>query len=392
VKQHPIKVVRIIARMNIGGPALHVTFLTAGLEPKGFKTVLVSGVENPGEGSLKDWARTRGVEPIVIPEIVGEASFRFRDVKAILKAYHLIRKERPLIVHTHTAKAGFVGRIAARLAGVPLVVHTYHGHVLQGYYSPLKTWLLRRMEQALALFTDRLVAVSERIRQDLVNYGVAPRGKIVVIPLGLELEQFRELEGYRGKLREELGIGEKAPLIGIVGRLAPIKNHRLFLETAALVSAEIPQARFIVVGDGLLRPELERYAAQLGLNGRLFFLGWRRDLPHIYADLDALVVSSKNEGTPVSAIEAMASGLPVVATKVGGLPDLIEDGKTGILVEPGSAEAMAQALVELLRNPRMAEQIGRLAQARVLERYTTQRLLQDVEDLYLELLSQKGLI
>lgn len=389
MKNSPLKVVRIIARMNIGGPALHVTYLTEGLGPRGFETVLVSGKENPGEGSLVNWARSRGVEPVLVPEIVGEASLKSRDVKALIKVYRLLRRERPHIVHTHTAKAGFVGRIAARLAGVPIVVHTYHGHVLHSYYSFLKTWLLRRMEQALASLSDRLIAVSEQVRQDLIEYGVAPESKITVIPLGLELEQFLQLEGVRGELRRELGIAQDAPLVGIIGRLAPIKNHRLFLEMAALLAEEFPTARFAVVGDGLLRPELERYATELGLNGRVLFLGWRRDLPRIYADLDVLVISSKNEGTPVSAIEAMASGVPVVATRVGGIPDLIEDQKTGILVEPEDPSALADAVISLLRNPPMARRMGQAAQAHVLEKYTVERLLDDTEKLYRELVSQK---
>jgi glycosyltransferase involved in cell wall biosynthesis len=386
-----VKIIRIIARLNIGGPAIHVVNLNAGLDPTRFKSLLVSGTENPGEGSMLDYAVSRGVQPIVIPEIVGEATFKPRDVKAMAKLYRLIRQERPHIVDTHTAKAGFVGRLAARLAGVPTVVHTYHGHVLHGYYSPLKTWLLRRMEQALARLTDCIVAVSEQVKRDLVTYGVAPPEKVTVIPLGFELEPFLSCETHRGELHREFGLSGDTRLVGIVGRIFSIKNHRLFLDAAAQVAAREAAARFVIVGDGVLRPEMERHARALGIADRVIFTGWRRDLPRIYADLDVLVVSSDNEGTPVSAIEAMASGCPVVATRVGGLPDLIAEGETGYLVPPRDPEALADAILRLLQNPDAAARMGQTARAVAQERFTLRRLLADTENLYQQLLAQKGI-
>lgn len=387
-----IKVVRVIARLNIGGPAIHVTALTAGLDPSRFESLLVTGTENPGEGSLMDAALARGIRPVVIAAIVGEASLKPRDVTALVALYRLIRKERPQIVHTHTAKAGFLGRVAARLAGVPMVVHTYHGHVLHGYYGPMKTRLLRRMERALARMTDRIIAVSEHVKADLVGYGVARPEKISVIPLGFDLEPFFNSAAYRGAFQRELGLGNGARLVGIVGRVFPIKNHRLFLDAAARVAGEEGHARFVVVGDGILRPEMEAHARRLGITDRVIFTGWRRDLPRIYPDLDVLVVSSKNEGTPVSAIEAMASGCPVVATRVGGLPDLIDDGKTGCLVPSEDAPALAAAILRVLRDPDAAGRIGRAAQAQVRERFRVERLIGDLEGLYTALLEEKGML
>ncbi len=387
-----LKIVRVIARLNIGGPAIHVITLTAGLDRARFESILVTGTENPGEGSFLDLAVDRGIEPVIIPEIVGEATLKPRDVKALAALYRLIRRERPHIVHTHTAKAGFLGRLAARLAGVPVVVHTYHGHVLHGYYPPLTTWLLRRMEQALARVTDRLVAVSEEVKRELVAYGVANPEKITIVPLGFELKPLLESARYRGGLRRELGLSNGAPLVGIVGRIFPIKNHRLFLDAAARVAAQDNAAGFVIVGDGVLRQKMEEHASALGIADRVIFTGWRRDLPRIYADLDVLVVSSNNEGTPVSAIEAMASGCPVVATRVGGLPDLIEEGETGYLVPSGDAQALAGGIQRLLRDREAARHMGQAAQARVGARFTAERLLKDVECLYSELLTQKGIL
>jgi lipopolysaccharide/colanic/teichoic acid biosynthesis glycosyltransferase/glycosyltransferase involved in cell wall biosynthesis len=387
-----IKILRVIARMNVGGPAIHVVNLTAGLDPARFHSILVTGTENAGEGSLLDLALARGIEPVVIPEIVGQATLGPRDLKALIALYRLMRRERPHIVHTHAAKPGVLGRLAARLAGVPVVVHTFHGHILHGYYGPLMTWLLRRMERLLARGTDRIIAVSEQVKQDLVRYDVAPPEKISVIPLGFDLQPFLDSGEHRGALYRELGLTNGARLVGIVGRIFPIKNHRLFLEAAARVAAEEHAARFVVVGDGVLRPEMEAHARRLGIADRVTFTGWRRDLPHIYPDLDVLVVSSKNEGTPVSAIEAMASACPVVATRVGGLPDLIEDGETGHLVPAEDAPALAAAILRVLRDREGARRMAGVAREQVSQRFRAERLVADVEHLYSELLAQKGVL
>lgn len=192
------KIVRIIARLNIGGPSLHVVNLNKGLSPDRFESLLVIGSPNPGEGSLMDYAQENRVYPVAISQMVGEASLRPRDIVALLRLYRLLRVERPQIVHTHTAKAGVLGRLAARLAGVPVIVHTYHGHVLHSYYGPLKSWLLRQMEQRLARMTDRLVAVSGLVKEDLIAYRIAPAEKISVIPLGFDLEPFFKLQVGEG--------------------------------------------------------------------------------------------------------------------------------------------------------------------------------------------------
>jgi glycosyltransferase involved in cell wall biosynthesis len=383
-----IKILRVIARLNIGGPAIHVVLLTAGLDQKRFESLLVSGRENPGEGSMLDYALSHGVQPIIIPEIVGEFSLGPRELRALVRLYRLMRRERPHIVHTHTAKAGFVGRLAARLARVPVVVHTFHGHILQGYYSPRKNQLLRGMERVMTRLTNRIIAVSEQVKQDLVTYGVAPAEKILVVPLGLELEPFLDGSHSRGAFRRELNLKGGERLVGIVGRLFPIKNHRLFLDAAALMARQERAVRFVIVGDGALRPEMEQYAHALAIADRVIFTGWRRDLPRIYADLDALVVTSNNEGTPVSAIEAMAASCPVVATRVGGLPDLISDGETGYLVPPGDAQAISAVMLRLLKEPEMARRVGQAARAVVRKRFAAQRLVSDMERLYLELTGQ----
>lgn len=386
-----IRVLRVIARLNVGGPAIHVSLLNAGLDPDRFECRLVSGSENPREGSMLDYARARGVEPIVVPQMMGQAALGPRDLAALRALLRIVRGFRPHIVHTHTAKAGFLGRLAARLAGVPVVVHTYHGHVLSGYYGPAMNVALRRMEQALGWMSDCLVAVSDRVRDDLVRYGVARRDRIRVIPLGLDLDPFLAAEMHRGEFRREIGLDASHHLIGIVGRIFPIKNHRLFLDAAARVAVGDAAARFVIVGDGQLRAEMEAHARALGLAPRVFFTGWRQDLARIYADLDLLVVSSNNEGTPVSAIEAMAAARPVVATRVGGLVDLIDDGATGRLVPPGDVAALASAIAGLAADPDARARMGDAARRLALERYRAARLIGDVQRLYEELLAAKGI-
>jgi len=289
-----IKVLRIIARLNIGGPAIHTILLTAGLNNERFEPLLVTGVEGRREGSMLDLAAAKGVEPIIIPELRRNVGPQDALV-ALLRLYHLIRRERPQIVHTHTTTAGLLGRLAAKLAGVPVILHTFHGHVLRGYFGPLQSKALVWMERFLARLTDRIVTVSEGQRQELAGYGVAPLEKIVVVPLGFELEDLLSCESHRGELRRELGLGDDVRLIGIIARLVPIKNHRLFFQAAKLVAEAVPQARFLVVGDGELREELEAYAHELELDERVLFIGWRRDLPrrsgcggpHLYKRGDA---------------------------------------------------------------------------------------------------------
>jgi glycosyltransferase involved in cell wall biosynthesis len=384
-----IKILRVIARLNIGGPAIHVVNLAAGQDPDRFEQLLVVGSENPGEGSMMDYALSKGVKPLVIPEIVTAFRLTTRDLKALVKLYLLIRRHRPHIVHTHTAKAGFLGRLAARLAGVPIILHTYHGHVLHGYFGRAKSWLLCLMEKVLARFTDRLVTVSEQVKRELIAYGIGKPEQITVIPLGLDLEPFLNSHIERGQFRQELALNNDARLVGIVGRIFPIKNHFLFLEAAARVATREAAVRFVIVGDGVLRSALEQQAQALGIADRVLFTGWRRDLPCIYADLDVLVVSSDNEGTPVSAIEAMAAGCPVVATHVGGLPDLVTDGETGYLVPPRNPEGLANAVLCLLRDSETARRIAQNARAMVREHFSLQRLIADEEYLYRQLLAQK---
>jgi glycosyltransferase involved in cell wall biosynthesis len=388
--RRPIRVLRVISRLNIGGPAIHVALLSRPSSSDRIESLLVTGLENPGEGTMIEFVRSQGVEPVIIPELVADSLIGPRDLVALWRLVRLIRQFRPDIVDTHTAKAGFIGRIAGALTGVPVRIHTFHGHVLQGYYSATKNTVFRRVEKALARLSTRLIAVSDRVKLDLIEYGVARPEKIEVIPLGLDLSPFLNSSTLRGSFKRELGLPESALLVGIVSRIFAIKNHALFVDAAARVTKELPDARFVVVGDGALRADMEERARHLGLDGRVIFTGWRRDLPAIYADLAALVISSNNEGTPFSAIEAMAAAVPVVGTRVGGMPDLIREGTTGILVPPRDADAMSAALVSLLKNSDRRRRMGDAARADVETRFDVARMLTETHALYEACLRKTG--
>ena len=349
-----VRVLRVIARLNIGGPALHVAAL-ADLDPDRFETLLVHGSIGPGEQDMADLLVGRPVQVMALPEL-GRAVRPWHDAVAFSRLLDTIRRFRPHVIHTHTAKAGALGRLAGAWArrgahrrGAPRsrLVHTFHGHVFHGYFNPAVSRGVVVAERGLARLSDRILAVSEQIRADLVErYRVAPAGKVTVVPLGLDLDPFLRTDSG-DRLRAELGIGADVFLIGCVGRLVAIKNHELLLD--ALVAARargLEHALLVIVGDGDRRPALEAAVGRRRLDRHVRFLGWRRDLPQVYEALDVAVLSSRNEGTPVSLIEAMAAGRPVIATDVGGVRDVVESG-AGIVVPSGDVTAFAEALVAL---------------------------------------------
>lgn len=383
-----VRVLRLFSRLNVGGPSLHVVLLTAGLRPLGYETRLVVGHESPREGNLLDWAREHGVACEQLAGL-GREIRPLSDFQSLVSIYRLMREFRPHIVHTHTAKAGLLGRLAARLAGAPVIVHTFHGHVLRGYFGPARNRLFRWIETRLAGWSSALVAVSESVKADLVSLGVSEAGRIRVIPLGLELEP---LSGAlpRGGLRLPAGVPAGSPLVGAVGRLAPIKDLPTLLQAAVRVRASRPDVHFALVGDGEERSLLEREVCRLGLTAAVHFLGWQKDMRAVYGDLDLVVNTSRNEGTPVALIEALAAARPVVATRVGGTPDLLQGGRFGLLVPPADADALAAAILLSLAEPEPAAARARAGQLHVLERHSSTRLVEDMDRLYRELLDGRG--
>jgi glycosyltransferase involved in cell wall biosynthesis len=390
----PVRVLRVIARLNMGGPALHVAYLTAGLQPRGYETTLVAGTLSPGEGSMTFVAEELGVPIVTIDQLHRDISL-FRDAIAVVRLARLIRAQRPQILHTHTAKAGAIGRLAALLAGdarPPIVVHTFHGHVLRGYFGPLRAAGFRLLERWLARQATALIAVSPQVRDDLVALGVAPRESFAVIRLGIRLDERVSANGNeRERLRSLLGIGADRFTLGWIGRMTGVKRTDDVLLALKGLRERGVDACLCMVGDGPDREQAERRAKELGIVRHCFFLGYQDEVAPFYAAFDAFVLPSGNEGTPVSAIEALAAGRPVVATRVGGVPDVVRDGVDGFLVETGDVEALAERLARLAADPELRARMGEAGRARVPGRFAVERLIDDVDRLYRSLLQAKGL-
>jgi len=387
-----VPVLRVIARLNVGGPALHVAYLSAGLTERGYDTTLVAGSIGRGEESMAYVLEEAGTRVITLPGLSREIS-PLRDAVAVVRLAGLIRRFRPEILHTHTAKAGTVGRVAALLAGnarPPIVIHTFHGHVLRGYFSPAKTAFFRILERLLAKVTTVLIAVSPEVRDDLVSLGVAPPEKFVVVRLGIELEERVRCDEPREEIRRRLGIPPERFVVGWLGRMTGVKQTSDLLDALVVLRERGIDAGLLLVGDGPDRDAFEERALALGLVKQCLFLGYQEEVAPWYAAMDAVALPSGNEGTPVTVIEALAAGRPVAAYGVGGVPDVVREGIDGFVVEPGDTAALAARLAELAADPALRDRMGAAGRARVLERYGVPRLLDDVDRLYRETIATKG--
>jgi glycosyltransferase involved in cell wall biosynthesis len=385
----PIRVLRLIARLNVGGPARHAVILDEGLRRRGFDTLLVFGSIGPDEASLEELAHERGLPTTYIPEL-GRRIRAWGDARAFVAILGLLRRWKPDVVHTHTAKAGTLGRLAVLAYNVTVrrpercaTLHTFHGHVFTSYFGRIGSMLVRLVERALARITDRIVTISERQREDITTrFRIAPKSKVVVVPLGLDLGALLAMHGRSAASREAFGLGPGDFVVGYVGRLVPIKDLATLLRGTAMAADRLSSLRLLVAGDGDARPSLEALARQLDLDRRIRFLGWQRDLPSLYSTMDLFALTSLNEGTPVSMIEAMAAGVPVVATDVGGVPDVVEHGITGQLVPPRDPQALSDAILQAARQPGPTAAMAARAKAAVAERFDASRLVQDIDRLY----------
>jgi glycosyltransferase involved in cell wall biosynthesis len=394
----PIKVVRVIARLNVGGPARHVVLLDEGLQRLGYRTLLVHGSIDVGEASLEDLARDRQIATLKLP-LLGRRVGLVHDIRVFAALVRLIRRVEPDVVHTHTAKAGTLGRLAAFAANLTrprkrraVLVHTFHGHVLSGYFSRAGNIAVRAVERALGAVTDRVVTIAPAQRRDITDrFRIAPPGRTVVVPLGLELRELLDVSAASPNLRREFGIDDADVVVGFVGRLVAIKNVRTLVEGFARALDRQPNMFLLIAGDGPQRARLEQLVDELGIAGRVRFAGWLRDLPSLYATLDVCALSSLNEGTPVALIESMAAGKPVVATSVGGVSDLVDHEKTGLLVPARDAEALGGALLRLAGDRELRSRLGSAGRSLAARQYTVGRLVEDMDRLYAEaLLERRG--
>lgn len=379
-RERPIKILRIITRMNIGGPAWQVSVLIRGLDPDQFESQLISGQVADGEADFVD---LRDPElPILRVAALGR-SIRFGDdFRALVEIRRIIVAFRPDIVHTHTAKAGLVGRLAAVTSRVPITVHTFHGHTLHSYFKRPSAQILRFIESRLANHTTSLVAVGGRVRDDLLEAGIGRVDQYSVIPPGVDLGSLPN----QVSARIALGLPPDRPVVLFVGRLTAVKRPDRLIDAMACVLERLPDTLLVVAGEGDLFDETRLRAKPLGPSVR--FLGWRQDLNRVYAAADVAVLTSDNEGMPVSLIEASLSGLPSVTTNVGSAGEVVVDGVTGRVVE-ATAGSVADALVELLSDEDLRSSMGEAAQEHSGKAYGVGRLIRDHEALYHRLLSER---
>ncbi len=408
ITKNKIKIVRIIARLNVGGPARHVVWLTKELQDDEFQTALLTGTVPAGEEDMGYFAVENGVAPVFIEEMSRELSPK--DVVSLWKVYRQIRREKPDIIHTHTAKAGTIGRVAGflyrwltpqTLIGKPRrvkLVHTYHGHVFHSYYGSLKTKIFLSIEKTLARFaTDKIVVISDQQYQEIhEKFGVGKKKQFEIIPLGIDLQPFADWESKRNILREEIGAADDEILIGLVGRLTEVKNHSLFLKVAKIYqetkkNADFPKLKFVIIGDGHLREKLENEAETLGIKDLVIFVGNRNDAAVFYAGLDIVALTSLNEGTPLSLIEAMANEKAIISTSVGGVIDLLgkieleklgfQICERGFRVASNDTDGFYNGLFYLIKNESLRKTIIENGKKFVEARYGKERLVRDIKNL-----------
>jgi glycosyltransferase involved in cell wall biosynthesis len=376
-----IRVMRVLTRMNVGGPAMQVATLLRGLDPDRYDHRLYTGHVADGEA---DYQRLCAPD-VTLHRVsgLGRSPHLGGDASALADLVARMRGFRPHIVHTHTAKAGVLGRVAAMLTRVPVLVHTFHGHLLHGYFPPAKTRLVTALERALARRTHHLVAVGERVRDDLLACGIGRADRYSVIAPGTTLPPLPD----RAAARRSLGLPADAPVVAYVGRVTGIKRPDRLIATARQVRHALPGTTFVVCGAGDRLDETARAAAALGDTVR--FIGWRPDVHTVYAAADVVILTSDNEGTPVSLIEAALAGRPAVATRVGSVAEVVVDGVTGMLTRP-HADDLARAAGHLLRDPVLRERLGRQAAALATRRFGPDRLVADIDRLYTTIAVARG--
>jgi glycosyltransferase involved in cell wall biosynthesis len=394
------KIIRILNRLAVGGPVLNATYLTKYLAPD-FDTLLVVGEKEDHEQSAEYLATNLSIGYTTI-QGMGRSINPASDYFAYQKLKKLIKDFKPDIVHTHAAKPGAIGRLAAAAAGVPVVLHTFHGHVFHSYFNSLKSKFFINTERYLASKSDAIIAISEQQRKELVeDFKIAPSEKFRLIPLGLDLDKFtNNIDQKRQKFRQSFELEDDVVAIGIIGRLVPVKNHYLFIKAIKhVLDKTSKKIKAFIVGDGETRADLENVAQQAGIPYStekdahhphpLVFTSWRSDVDTIMAGLDIVTLTSFNEGTPVSLIEAQAANKPIVSTRVGGIADVVLEGETALLADVQDGETFSNHLLQLVQDDVLRQQMGKKGQEQVLQRFSYQRLMGDMSALYYELLEKK---
>ena len=394
-----VKVLRILNRFNVGGPTHNATFLTKYLEPQ-YKTKLIAGKKLDSEATSEYILKKNNIDYLILENMSRSLSL-INDIRSFVEIRKIIREYKPNIVHTHASKSGALGRLAAILSGVPIIVHTFHGHVFHSYFGKLKTYLYLLIERFLASKSSAIIAISNLQKDELVNnFKICSSKKMHVIPLGFDLERF-QVDRYenRNSFRTEFALEDDCIAIGIVGRLTAIKNQELFLRSVKEVTKNCKKLlKVFLIGDGEDKEKLKNLCEDLNMPFSksysqkeeilVYFTSWRQDMERVYAGLDIVALSSLNEGTPVTLIEAQAANKPIVATDVGGIRDIVIENKTGLLSKSGDLKGLANNLRKLIDDDNLRDQLGRSGYDNVIRSFSYKRLVSDVKSLYTELLKK----
>ena len=385
------KVLRIINRFNLGGPTYNATFLTRFIEGE-YETMLIGGLPEKHESDSLHIVEEYGVTPVLIKEMQRVPNFK-SDREAYLKIKQIIQEYKPDIVHTHASKAGALGRKAAFACNVPVVIHTFHGHVFHSYFGKVKTLLFKFIERRLAKKSSGIIAISEIQKKELSEiHKICPASKIKVIPLGFDLLKFNEKsKTERNNVRTKYNIADDEVAIAIIGRLTAIKNHAFFFDVVeSILNRGIQNVKFFVVGDGDLKEFVVQRSEELNskFGSKIILTSWIKDIATFNAGMDIICLTSDNEGTPVSLIEAQASEVAVLTTNVGGVKDIMLDGETGFIVEKGNLKEYGEKLVYLIENDEIRRKMSQNGWNFVRDKFHYTRLVKDMETYYNELLER----
>ena len=394
------KILRIINRFNLGGPTYNAAYLSKYM-PADYETMLVGGEKDDTEATSLFIVNQLGIEPTIIPTMKRSLNFT-NDYSAYNKIKELIKEFKPDIVHTHASKAGFLGRLAAHNLNVPIILHTFHGHVFHSYFNSASTLVYKNLERYMAKRSHGIIAISERQKHELAHeHKICPEDKIKVIPLGFDLDKFQtNMDEKRKSFRERYNIDDDEIAIVIIGRLVPIKNHNLFIEAIKKVNEKTSKKiRAFIVGDGEERNNLEEKAKSLNLKisdgsigsekSTLTFTSWIKDADIANAGADIIALSSLNEGTPVSLIEAQAASNPIVSTLVGGIENVVIANETALLSEKNDLEGFTENLLKLIEDEDLRKKMSRLGASFVSEKFHYNRLINDMSTYYEELMKSK---
>lgn len=386
-----LRVLHVITRLDKGGAPKNTLLTVAGLDKTRYAVTLVSGPSYDPEENLEDMTAGAGVRLIIFPELTREIR-PLAELKAVWRLVRHMLKNRYHIVHTHTSKPGVVGRLAAIIALTPILIHASHGHIYTGFYGPFMRAVLLIIDRLLTLGTDVVITLTRRGRDEQHALKIAPWHKFRVVPSGVDLARFKNASVDRQAKAAELGVASGGPLLGMVAELLERKGHTYLVQAMASVAKRFPTARLLLIGQGPLEATLRRQIASLGLEKHIILTGHREDVPEILKMLDVFVLPSINEGMGRVIVEAMAAGLPVAASNLMGIPELVEDGVTGLLTRPAEASDIAEKIIRLLEDPEAARQMGLAGQEKVFPAYDQSVMVQAYNQLYDELARARGLV